>query len=113
MDKEIKICPRCEQGYLYHAKPKYFSGEVILCDECYAMWLGDMKIFYGQYGKDFYSRIGQKGGKNGTTGGFAANRELAKIAGQKGGRISRRGPATTKISMTEESEESKIEVRVA
>ena len=64
-------------------------------------------------GKDFYSRIGQKGGKNGTTGGFAANRELAKIAGQKGGRISRRGPATTKISMTDESEESKIEVRVA
>ena len=66
-----------------------------------------------EYGKDFYSRIGQKGGKNGTTGGFAANRELAKIAGQKGGRISRRGPATTKISMTDESEESKIEVRVA
>ena len=56
MDKEIKICPRCEQGYLYHAKPKYFSGEVILCDECYAMWLGDMKIFYGQYGKDFYAK---------------------------------------------------------
>ena len=66
-----------------------------------------------KYGKDFYSRIGQKGGKNGTTGGVAANRELAKIAGQKGGRISRRGPATTKISMTDESEESKIEVRVA
>ena len=36
-----------------------------------------------KYGKDFYSRIGQKGGKNGTTGGFAANRELAKI-GAKG-----------------------------
>ena len=35
-----------------------------------------------KYGKDFYSKIGQKGGKNGTTGGFAANRELAKIAGQ-------------------------------
>ena len=66
-----------------------------------------------KYGKDSYSRTGQKGGKNGTTGGFAANRELAKIAGQKGGRISRRGPATTKISMTDESEESKIEVRVA
>ena len=70
-----------------------------------------------KYGKDFYSRIGQKGGKNGTTGGCAANHELAKIAGRKGGRISRRGPATTStstpISMIDESEESKIEVRVA
>lgn len=32
-----------------------------------------------------------KGGKLGTTGGFAANRELARIAGAKGGTISRRG----------------------
>lgn len=31
-----------------------------------------------------------KGGRNGTTGGFAANRELASIAGRKGGRISRK-----------------------
>lgn len=67
-----------------------------------------------KYGKDFYSRIGQKGGKNGTTGGFAANRELAKIAGQKGGRISRRGPAKTSITMiAQDSEESVIEVRRA
>lgn len=42
---------------------------------------------------DFYSRIGTKGGKNGHTGGFAANRELARTAGKKGRRISRRGPA--------------------
>lgn len=39
---------------------------------------------------DFYKRIGAIGGKNGTTGGFAANPELAKIAGRKGGKISRR-----------------------
>ena len=64
-----------------------------------------------KYGADFYSKIGQKGGQNGTTGGFAANRELAKIAGQKGGRISRRGPAKTSITMNQESEESVIEVR--
>lgn len=44
-----------------------------------------------KYGKDFYSRIGRKGGKNGHTGGFAANPELAKIAGAKGGRKSKRG----------------------
>ncbi|MEI6228610.1 MAG: hypothetical protein WCP11_01140 [Candidatus Saccharibacteria bacterium] len=42
----------------------------------------------------FYAKIGAKGGRNGTTGGFAANRELAKIAGQKGGRISRRKKIT-------------------
>lgn len=45
------------------------------------------------HGKDFYKRIGAIGGKRGTTGGFAANRELARIAGAKGGRISRRGKA--------------------
>lgn len=42
---------------------------------------------------DFYAKIGKIGGKNGTTGGFAANRELARIAGQKGGRKSKRGPS--------------------
>ena len=46
-----------------------------------------------KYGKDFYARIGAAGGKKGTTGGFAANRDLARIAGAKGGRISRRRKA--------------------
>lgn len=31
-------------------------------------------------------RRGAKGGRNGNTGGFAANPELARIAGAKGGR---------------------------
>lgn len=39
---------------------------------------------------NFYAKIGRKGGQNGRTGGFAANPELARIAGAKGGRISRR-----------------------
>lgn len=43
-----------------------------------------------KHGKDFYARIGAMGGKKGRTGGFAANPELARIAGAKGGRISRR-----------------------
>jgi len=43
-----------------------------------------------RHGKDFYARIGAIGGKKGKTGGFAANRELARAAGRKGGRISRR-----------------------
>lgn len=46
-----------------------------------------------KYGKEFYTNIGRKGGKNGHTGGFAANPELAKEAGRKGGKISKRGPA--------------------
>lgn len=43
-----------------------------------------------KYGKDFYAKIGAKGGKLGKTGGFASNRELAREAGRKGGRVSRR-----------------------
>lgn len=48
-----------------------------------------------KHGADFYAKIGSKGGKNGKTGGFAANPELARIAGAKGGRISRRTKKTT------------------
>lgn len=46
-----------------------------------------------RHGEDFYKKIGSKGGKLGRTGGFFANRELARIAGAQGGRISRRGKA--------------------
>lgn len=51
-------------------------------------------------GQDFFKRIGRKGGQNGNTGGFASNKvgtdgltglERARIAGKKGGSISRRG----------------------
>lgn len=43
-----------------------------------------------KYGSDFYAKIGAIGGKKGHTGGFAANPNLARVAGAKGGRISRR-----------------------
>ena len=43
-----------------------------------------------KYGENFYKKIGAEGGKRGTTGGFYANRDLARTAGAKGGRISRR-----------------------
>lgn len=52
-----------------------------------------------KYGKDFYAMIGAKGGKRGKTGGFASDKkgadgltgkERARLAGSKGGRISRR-----------------------
>ena len=43
-----------------------------------------------KYGEDFYKNIGAIGGLRGTTGGFYNNPELARIAGSKGGKISRR-----------------------
>lgn len=55
-----------------------------------------------KYGEDFYKIIGAKGGRNGHTGGFAANPALARIAGAKGGRISRRGRAKDDIDKAEE-----------
>ena len=44
-----------------------------------------------KHGTDFYREIGRIGGRNGNTGGFAANHELAKLAGCIGGMTSRRG----------------------
>ena len=50
------------------------------------------------HGKDFYKEIGRKGGKRSTTGGFASQKvgkdgltglERARLAGSKGGLISR------------------------
>lgn len=43
-----------------------------------------------RHGFDFYKQIGSKGGKNGHTGGFHNNSELAREAGRKGGLKSRR-----------------------
>jgi len=45
-----------------------------------------------RHGKDFYKEMGRKGGQNGHTGGFYANRELARLAGAIGGlKSSRKG----------------------
>lgn len=45
-----------------------------------------------RHGADFYKNIGSRGGKapSDKPKGFAANLELARIAGAKGGKISRR-----------------------
>lgn len=51
---------------------------------------------------DFYAKIGRKGGKAGHTGGFAANRELASIAGKIGGRISKRGKSKVNLGDSQE-----------
>lgn len=59
---------------------------------------------YKRYGENFYRNIGRKGGSAPTKKpkGFAANPELARIAGAKGGSISRRGPAKDDIDKAEE-----------
>lgn len=51
---------------------------------------------------DFYAKIGRKGGKAGHTGGFAANRELASIAGKIGGKISKRGSKKVNLGDSQE-----------
>lgn len=43
-----------------------------------------------KHGNDFYVKIGAEGGKKSTGGGFAANPELAREAGRKGGLKSRK-----------------------
>ena len=70
-----------------------------------------------KHGKDFYKRIGQKGGKNSKRGGFASEKigkdgltgaERAKLAGAKGGRISKRVPASIKELQERITEDSKL-----
>ena len=48
-----------------------------------------------RYGNSFYVRIGAMGGKKSTGGGFAANPELAREAGRKGGLKSRKNKSAT------------------
>ena len=50
-----------------------------------------------RYGDDFYVRLGREGGKvSRAPKGFATDRDRARWAGAKGGKISRRGPAKPK-----------------
>jgi len=58
---------------------------------------GGIKAAMKNKAKDpnFYARIGAVGGRNSNTGGFAANRDLARQAGRKGGLISRRRKSAT------------------
>jgi general stress protein YciG len=46
-----------------------------------------------RYGANFYEQIGRAGGTKSRGGGFAKNRDLAVIAGRKGGQASRRKKA--------------------
>ncbi len=57
-------------------------------------WRETMFNTYGPNWRDYFKKIGTKGGRNGKgvnyRGGFASNPALAKIAGAKGGRCSTR-----------------------
>ena len=47
-----------------------------------------------KYGREFYANIGRKGGKKCVSKGFARmDTEKVQQAGQKGGKLSKRGPA--------------------
>lgn len=72
---------------------------------------GGLKAAQKNLAKDpsFYAKIGAKGGRNGHTGGFAANPELARVAGAKGGRISRR---TKKTDDTQTNEQLVIDLEM-
>jgi general stress protein YciG len=54
-----------------------------------------------RYGAEFYMNIGRAGGRKSRGGGFAKNPDLARMAGRKGGLMSRR----RKSSETTESAE--------
>lgn len=61
-------------------------------EEATRKWRETMQRKYGGAAgvHDMMRMIGRKGGRNGHTGGFAANPALARIAGAKGGRKSKR-----------------------
>jgi len=46
-----------------------------------------------RYGANFYETIGRMGGKISRGGGFAKDPQLARVAGAKGGKASRRTKA--------------------
>lgn len=62
-------------------------------EEAVLKWRETMQREYGGAAgvHNMMSIFGSKGGRNGHTGGFAANPALARIAGRKGGGISKRG----------------------
>ena len=51
-----------------------------------------------QNNPNFYRDIGRIGGRNGNTGGFAANPQLARIAGSKGGESAAAGKSNREPS---------------
>ena len=61
-----------------------------------------------KYGESFYKNIGAEGGKAKVAKGFSLNSELARVAGAKGGRISKRGPTNKTVVVTVERPKKNI-----
>lgn len=57
---------------------------------------------------NFYAEIGAIGGRKTGMKGFALNRELASIAGKKGGTISRKGNGTNQYVKNEKGYFTKL-----
>ena len=51
-----------------------------------------------RYGLSFYKQIGRMGGRISRGGGFAMNSDLAREAGRRGGKNSRRGTAKKAVN---------------
>lgn len=86
------------------ARPKKGTPESELATK---RWRETMKKKYGEGLQSYFQNTGRKGGLSGRgpdyKGGFAGNPKLAKIAGKKGGGISKRNKITIdKIKNNEE-----------
>ena len=57
------------------------------------------ETIYNKFGNEFYKNIGKIGGETETSKpkGFACNPKRARIAGAKGGHISKRGKAKNNV----------------
>ena len=56
-----------------------------------------------RYGADYFKNIGRKGGQRCVPKGFAANPELAREAGSRGGKKSKRGKAKKHSKLRKEN----------
>lgn len=60
-----------------------------------------------RYGADYFKNIGRKGGQRCVPKGFAANPELAREAGSRGGKKSKRGKAKKWLKSGNQGTETK------
>lgn len=63
-------------------------------------------IILERYGPDYWRKMGAIGGHTSRKGGFYANRELAREAGRKGGKASKRSGPNRTYTATKPGEET-------
>ena len=74
-------------------------------------WMETMLAKHGsrEAVREVQRAIGAKGGRNGNTGGFAANPELASIAGRIGGLKSKRRSSEAEKELVEKKQQAAAE----